>query len=253
MAKLEKIGVQLFTIRDYMNTEEDIKKSFERIKSLGYDTVQTMGCNIPYNIFGQLAKNAGLEIIGTHDAFDIMFGDEPKAMMLHDWLGTKTMGVQGFWFENMAGYKNFVLQVNKICKTIGPEGYKFTYHNHRFDFIDIDGEKPFDYLVENFEKDNVFFCLDTYGITWAGEDCVEWLKKLSGRVEILHLHDIQMENGKPKYTEVGNGMIDWDKTIDAALDAGTKHFIVEQDALWKDNNPFLSLEISSNYLHKHFM
>ena len=48
MNKLTKIGVQLYTVRDFMNTEEDIKRSFEKIKALGYDEIQTAGCKIPY-------------------------------------------------------------------------------------------------------------------------------------------------------------------------------------------------------------
>ena len=35
MEKLEKIGAQVFTVRDFMNTEDDIKRTFERLKKLG--------------------------------------------------------------------------------------------------------------------------------------------------------------------------------------------------------------------------
>ena len=42
--KLEKIGVQLYTIRDFFGTEEEAKRSFEKLKKLGYDEAQTAGC-----------------------------------------------------------------------------------------------------------------------------------------------------------------------------------------------------------------
>ena len=33
---LEKIGLQLFSIRDTMNTAENIRESFRRIREMGY-------------------------------------------------------------------------------------------------------------------------------------------------------------------------------------------------------------------------
>ena len=62
MAKLEKIGVQLYTIRDFMKDEESIKTSFERLKKMGFDEVQTAGCAVPFDVFGKLAKEAGLTV-----------------------------------------------------------------------------------------------------------------------------------------------------------------------------------------------
>ena len=49
--KIEKLGLQLYTIRDTMNTAEDIRESFRKIKALGYDMAQTAGCEIPHEEF----------------------------------------------------------------------------------------------------------------------------------------------------------------------------------------------------------
>ena len=74
MEKLEKIGAQVFTVRDFMNTEDDIKRTFERLKKLGYDEIQTAGHptdgDISYEAYGKLARDAGLDIIGTHDIYE---------------------------------------------------------------------------------------------------------------------------------------------------------------------------------------
>lgn len=40
----QKLGVQLFTIRDFLGSEEEIRRSFRKLKELGYDQVQTCGC-----------------------------------------------------------------------------------------------------------------------------------------------------------------------------------------------------------------
>ena len=38
--KIEKLGVQLFTVRDFMNTEKEIAETFKKLKILGYDQAQ---------------------------------------------------------------------------------------------------------------------------------------------------------------------------------------------------------------------
>ena len=45
--KIDKIGVQLYTIRDFMTNAEDIRESFKKLKAMGFDTAQTAGCAIP--------------------------------------------------------------------------------------------------------------------------------------------------------------------------------------------------------------
>lgn len=95
MKKLEKIGVQLWTVREYMHTEAQIKETFQKLKHLGYDQIQTAGCSIPYDVFGALAGEAGLEIVGTHDDFDMMCNDFEQAYQNHQSLHTKLMGTGG--------------------------------------------------------------------------------------------------------------------------------------------------------------
>ena len=84
MEKLEKIGAQVFTVRDFMNTEDDIKRTFERLKKLGYDEIQTAGHptdgDISYEAYGKLARDAGLDIIGTHDIYEKYRDEFPRAL-----------------------------------------------------------------------------------------------------------------------------------------------------------------------------
>jgi sugar phosphate isomerase/epimerase len=47
-----------------------------------------------------------------------------------------------------------------------------------------------------------------------------------------------------KFTEVGEGNLNWPAILDACKKAGTKHYIVEQDANWVRNSAFKSLEVA---------
>ena len=79
-----------------------------------------------------------------------------------------------------------------------------------------------------------------------------WIEKMAGRVDILHHKDMMIDNEfKPYFTEIGNGNLCWEKIMDTAEKAGVKYYVVEQD--FCPGNPFESLKISSDYLHKNFM
>ena len=84
---------------------------------------------------------------------------------------------------------------------------------------------------------------------------IEWMEKLEGRLDILHLKDVYLQKndeGKLRLTmtEIGHGNIAWDKVMKTAEKIGVKHYIVEQD----DNfmgTPFDSLQFSADYLAKY--
>ena len=62
-----------------------------------------------------------------------------------------------------------------------------------------------------------------------------------------------MKNGSvtQSYTEIGNGNINWDGVLALAEKIGVKHYVVEQDSRWIDNDPFKSLQASRDYLAKY--
>ena len=253
MNKLTKIGVQLYTVRDFMGTEEDVKRSFEKLKALGYDEIQTAGCKIPYATFGRLAKEAGLTIVGTHDSFDLMYSDPETAMDNHDLLDTKIMGIGGFFKNTAEDYRLFIERANAVAKNIRARGFKFTYHNHSHEFISLDGKLIMDMLIEGLDPTNTGFVLDTYWVQHGGGDVRHWIEKLAGRIDILHLKDMakSVGNEPPQFiTEVGSGNLYWEGIIETALRTGVKSFVVEQDTCPGD--PFDSLRKSADYLRANF-
>ena len=248
MAKINKLGVQLYTIRDFMGDETSIKESFAKLKALGIDEVQTAGCAISYDKFGALAKEAGLTVVGTHDNFDAKKQDPVGYMKLHDDLGTKMMCNGGFWGENEEDYVAFAGRVNELCSVIGEKGFKFSYHNHGHEFTKFNGKTAMDILAENTDPRYATFCLDTYWVQYGGGDVRQWIKKFAGRIEILHLKDMGFKGGQ-FITEIGNGNLNWDGILDTANEAGVKHYVIEQDSC--PGNPFDSLAQSVEFLKKY--
>lgn len=258
MEKLTKIGVQLFTVGSAMQDVEGIKRTFDKLKKIGYDEIQTAGspCGdagmISYEEFGRLAREAGLDIVGTHDKFEKLRDETEQAIAEHKLLGTDIMGIGGWWENTVEGYETFIASVNKIASTIAPHGLSFSYHNHCQEFIKLpDGTLPMDRFVNEFDPENVNFVLDTCWLQYAGADVRHWIDKLAGRVKILHLKDMAKEDSPYAIiTEIGNGNLWWEGIMESAFRSNVEHFVVEQDSCPGD--PFDSLKISSDYLHANF-
>ena len=252
--KIEKIGVQLWTVRDTMNTPEEVAETFKKLKDLGYDQVQTAGCKIDYATFGKLAEDAGIEIVGTHDNFDMMRDDFEQSLANHKALNTKIMGIGGHVSETEEAAVEFAKTANEIGKKAKAAGMgRFTYHNHHHEFIKFESDKrTIDILFENLDPEVTSFCLDTHWVQRGGGDVRYWIEKLKGRIDILHLKDFALDAEKtPMFAEIGNGNLYWEGIIDAAIKSGVKYYVVEQDICPGD--PFDSLKMSSEYLHKNFM
>lgn len=255
----QKLGLQLYTVRDYMNDEASLDETFARLVQMGYTEGQTAGSNVELPMYAELAKKHGMSIVGTHYDFGKIVNDPAFTMALHDKLGTKNVGIGGMPGDARGSYDGlmkFIETFNKSAELYAKEGYKLTYHNHSFEFVKVkDNKTMMDYLVSELDPNNISFVLDTCWVAHGGADVRFWLEKLAGRIDILHLKDIEPYFHEKKitqgYTEIGNGNIWWDGVLEIAEKIGVKHYVVEQDGRWIDGDPFKSLQVSRDYLAKY--
>ena len=77
---------------------------------------------------------------------------------------------------------------------------------------------------------------------YGGVDVLEYLKKMSGRIECVHLKDYKIvcENEKfaPKFAPLGKGNLNFKEIVKVAEDCGAKYFLVEQDDAVNYDDPF---------------
>jgi sugar phosphate isomerase/epimerase len=124
-------------------------------------------------------------------------------------------------------------EVGRIMKNVG---IQFAYHNHNFEFKEMEGLIPYyDIFMTEMDKDLITMELDLYWATKAGQDPVEMFNKYPGRFQLWHFKDMS-EQSEPFYdvikddiTSVGSGLIDFDRIYAARETAGMKNFFVEDD------------------------
>ncbi len=259
---IKSIGLQLWSVKDYLKSEDEVKSTFKKLKEMGYDEVQTAGAPVPYEDLARIAKENGLKIVGTHYSFEKMENDIEGAIADHKAMETTNMGIGGYHFKTEEDVNTFIEKANKIADRISKEGMKFTYHNHSHEFVEINGKTVWQRLVDGLDKDKTSFVLDTYWVQAAGGDVVDWIEKLAGRIDIIHLKDMGMwhtdhtgSDTIEKYvTPVGSGNMNFERIIEASVKAGVKYFCVEfEQEGWDKRDTMKCVEMCSDYLHKNFM
>jgi sugar phosphate isomerase/epimerase len=133
-------------------------------------------------------------------------------------------------------------KAGEACKKVG---IQFAYHNHATEFDQIEGYRPFDYILSNTDKELVKMELDLGWATKAGQNPVELFKQHPGRFPLWHAKDMDKVTKSP--AEVGTGIVDFKGAFDHAIDSGMKYFFVEQD---QAPHPLQNVTNSYNYLRK---
>ncbi|HEY2720127.1 MAG TPA: sugar phosphate isomerase/epimerase [Chitinophagaceae bacterium] len=115
-------------------------------------------------------------------------------------------------------------KAGEACKNVGVQ---FAYHNHTTEFDEVEGHRPFDYILSNTDKGLVKMELDLAWATKANQDPVGLFKLHPGRFPLWHVKDLDKNTKNP--AEVGSGIIDFKRIFDNASESGMKYFFVEQD------------------------
>ena len=259
---MKEFGLQLYSVRDHMTDEAGIKETFQKLAEMGYTHGQTAGTYdfIAPEKFAQYAHEAGMTICGTHYSWDRIRDDVEGTVAYHKALGTTNVGIGGMPFDaraNLDALNAFIDEFNATAAKYAQYGMKLTYHNHSFEFKKLeDGRTLFDHLVEKFDKNNVSFVLDTYWLQHGGKDVREVIEMLAGRVDILHLKDMEacreVKIGDatvsvPYITEVGSGNLNFKSIIATAEACGVKCFVVEDDRA-VDVGSFDAVKKSADYI-----
>jgi len=133
-------------------------------------------------------------------------------------------------------------KTGEACKK---NGVQFAYHNHTTEFDEVEGHRPFDYILANTDKELVKMELDLAWATKAKQDPVELFKLHPGRFPLWHVKDLDKNTMNP--AEVGTGVVDFKRIFDNAKESGMKYFFVEQD---QAPQPLQNVTNSFNYLNK---
>jgi len=247
-----KIGAQLYTVREFTQTAKGFAETIKKVADMGYKYVQVSGIGpIPAQEVADICKSHDISIAITHTNPTRIKEETDAVIAEHRIMGASYIGIgmmPGDYERNAAGVRRFITDYAPAAEKIHANGMTFMYHNHDFEFEKYDGKRMIEYLME--ELPLAGFTLDTYWVQAGGADSSEWIKKLSGRVDVLHLKDMAWAGGKQLMAEVMEGNLNWESIYEACHLAGVKYAMVEQDDCY-GQDPFTCLEKSLENIRRH--
>ena len=259
---MEKLGLQMYSVRDFTKTPEETADAMKQIRAIGYTSIQTAGA--PATVeeaewYKAAADAVGLAICGAHHGWKLLQEDIETVIAIHRILGTENVGLGIMPLEARGSEEalmDFICAANKIVDRLAKAGLKFNYHNHSFEFKKYGDKTMMDILIEKLDP-RATFVLDTYWVQHGGYDIRKMMDRLEGRIDILHLKDMGACGGEkgnlPYITEIGSGNINFDDIIPLGERIGVGHFVVEQDLNFATGNAMESVRASYDYLKSKFM
>lgn len=241
------IGVQTWIVRDAL--QKDFSGTLHMLAESGFRAIEM--CSPPGYGWTSLAnmtavqmrktiESAGLHCESCHYQFQELRRNLDDRIAFAKDLGLTQMVVSTFALPNtatMAEWLSAAAELNTIGEKIRKAGIQLGFHNHDFEFREIDGVLIYDKLMGAFKPELVRMQFQV-GVISLGYKAETYLRKYPGRFLSLHLADYSP--AEKKQVALGKGAVNWPELFTAAKTGGVKNYFVEMDLdLMKASIPYL--------------
>lgn len=243
------VAIQIYSVRE--DAQRDLYATLKALKAMGYDGVEFAG------LYGHSAEEVrrmcselSLVPLSAHVPYRDMIADPEGVLSQYAEIGCKYVAIPYLIEEDRPGGTGFAAVIeNAKClgATAKALGMTLLYHNHDFEFVNLNGRYALDMLYDAVDAALLQTELDTCWVNVGGEDPAAYILKYAGRSPVVHLKDFSGEKSENMYEligmekkavarpadfefrPVGYGKQDFPAILDAAEKAGAKWVVVEQD------------------------
>lgn len=232
--KTVPVGLELYSVRDEL--AKDLMGTVRAVAKMGYQVVEFFS---PYYQWTtdyakevrKLLDDLGIRCPSTHNGANA-FSPEgiQKAIDLNQILGSTyiVMASPGRLPESDP-WKVVAQRLSLAEEKFTPLKMHAGYHNHKPEFVAVDGKRPIDIIAANTPK-GVALQLDVGTCMDAGEDPIKWITGNPGRIKSLHLKDWGTGEGKGYRVIFGEGDSPWTNIFKAAESrGGVEYYLIEQE------------------------
>ncbi len=271
-AGLPRVALQLYTLR--RQAQEHLETALDQAAKAGYREIEWFG-----GLWGrtttelrQLLAGRGLSLAAAHVPLAELEADPASVMETFRELDCEALVCP--WLDEVqrgdgsrAHYLELGSRLDLLSYRFRAGGFRFAYHNHEFELLSFDDGQPdrlgrdgLRALVSCRSQDGWGLELDTYWAAFAGCDPVALIGELGDRVQLLHLKDgllpglpeeraAEQATSERWFRPLGEGDVDIAGCVEAALGAGVRLFVVEQDeTAAADAAPEHDIEVSLRHL-----
>ncbi len=246
------IGAQLYSLKDYTKNLDDFSETLKKVADMGYTAVQVSGtCPYDGEWLATELKSAGLKCTLTHYSFDEMIENTVAVVEKHKKFGCKYIGVgclpNAGKIDDKQIWKDFTDKAVPVAKAMKENGAYLMYHNHSFEFKEVDGECCWEHIINTVPQELMGITLDTHWVADGKRDILKTLESVKNRIPCVHFKDTVIVGEERRFAPVGHGILDFPSIIKACVDYNVEYAFVEQDNCYGEN-PFECLKKSYDYL-----
>ena len=249
------MAIQLYTLRDHIQNAADFDATLARLEKMGVRDVQISGIGpIPAEEQKKILDAHGMKVCITHKDFAWMKNDIDDVISHHKTISCDAIGVGSAPAPargNSASVRAFIKEAEAVGAALKPAGMTFNYHNHAFEFPRLDDHKAsmMELLIDETDPALFRFIPDVSWIHYAGHNPVDLLKRLEGRVKVLHFKDYCFDHqGYRRFTSLGKGIVNLKDCYETACELGIPYIAYEQDGDWVDGDAFKATEESWDFM-----
>jgi sugar phosphate isomerase/epimerase len=241
-ATLVPVGLELYSVRDIL--EKDVLGTVRAVAQIGYPIVEFYA---PYFDWTEdftkqvraLLDDLGVRCRSTHNNASVFQPENlQKAIDRNHILGTQFVVMASAGSpKNLDGWKSIAETLTQAAGQFRPAGLRGGYHNHKLEFVPLEGRRPIEVVAANTPQD-FLLQLDVGTCCEAGSDPVAWIRANPGRIRSIHCKDWAPGPGKGYKVLFGEGIAPWAAIFQAAENGGgVEYYLIEQEG-----SRFASLE-----------
>ena len=231
------IALQLYTLRRRLADPSRVPEVLERVRETGYQAVELAGLGpIGAEALAAALEQANLVACAAHVPWPRLRDDTDRVVEECRLWGcaAAVVPVLPAEYRSAAGYARFGAEAAELAARLREAGLRLAYHNHSFELQRFGDANGLEILFRAAPRDLLGAEIDTYWIQHGGGSPAAWIRRLGGRVPLVHLKDVDVAEGRPVMAEVGEGNLDWPDVLAACREAGAEWLVVEQDECRRD-------------------
>jgi sugar phosphate isomerase/epimerase len=197
------LSLQLYSVRDA--AAADLDGTLGRIAEIGFRTVEMYGFEPKADEYADLLRKHGLSPSSAHSR---LLSDDPVAILT----AARVVGAPfviepaadpARWADR-AGIDAIARDLNERATIAADFGIRVGYHNHWWEFGEVDGLPGLELLAALLDP-AVVLEVDTYWAQVAGVDAVALLSRLGDRVQLIHVKDGPITREGQDQLAIGDG------------------------------------------------
>ena len=136
------LGIQISSVRNYLQTPEDVLASFIKVSEIGYKTIQIqwISPDVPMDFIRDALQETQLKCVGTQDHYDVVVSHLDEVIEINDLWGGTYICVSGILerYHSYEGCLEFAQELNKLSELLETKGEILNFYRRYMDVLDID-------------------------------------------------------------------------------------------------------------------